>query len=169
MRAVVGATIAVLVLAGAATAGGFDRTYLVPAIKQCPGPASCVPREFESSYTFDAIILRSPASKYLPSGKAPLMLDVRGVRDASHALVTGNLTLKVSSGRVSLPTLGTFPDDSPLVQMAPMSVPLKNGRAMFAYSTGVALPNGIITNGAGVEVLDPEGKRLAVIGSQSKP
>jgi len=157
-----------LAVPAAALAGGYNQTYLVPAIKECPGPASCVPREFESSYTFDAIILRSPKGKYLRSGKPSLILDVRGVRDATHALVNDSLTLIVSSGRVSLPTLGTFPDDSSLTQVAPQSVPLRNGRAKFPYKTP-PIPNGIITNGSSVEVRDPQGHRLAVIGSQSKP
>jgi len=165
-------TLALLALLGvptAAMAGGYNRVYLVPAIKQCPGPASCVPRTFESAYTFDAIILLSPASRYTPSGKPSLILDVRGVRDAAHALVNGNLVLKVISGRVSLPTLGTFPDNSPLTQLPPVSIPLKNGRTRFPYRPPAVAPNGTITNGGSIEVLDPQGNRLAVTGSQAKP
>jgi len=162
------AALAALAVPHVVAAGGYNRVYLVPAIKRCTTASSC-PREFESSFTFDSIVLRSPASKYAPTGKAQLILDVRGVRDASNALVSGNLTLRVLSGRVSLPGLGTFPDDSPLTQQAPISVPLKNGGAKFPYKPSVGLPNGLIVNGGGVEVYDPEGNRLAVTGSQSKP
>jgi hypothetical protein len=64
---------------------------------------------------------------------------------------------------------GTFPDDSPLTRVAPVPIRLKNGGAKrFAYKSPAA-PNGTITNGGGVEILDPEGKRLAVTGSQAKP
>jgi len=47
-------------------------------------------------------------------------------------------------------------------------------RQLAALLAGVVLaspaaPNGTITNGGGVEILDPEGKRLAVTGSQAKP
>lgn len=149
---------------------GTNRVYLVPAVKECPGPATCVPREYESTYTFDAIILLSPGGKYLSTGKKPsLTLDIRGVRDASHALVTGNLTLVILPVRVSLATLGTFPDDSPFTQNAPVQVPITNGATRFPYRPSAVAPNGTLVNGGGVEVLDPDGKRLAVIGTQAKP
>jgi hypothetical protein len=162
------AVLAALAIPHVVAAGGYNRVYLVPAIKRCTTASTC-PREFESSFTFDSIVLRSPASKYQPTGKAQLILDVRGVRDASNALVNGNLTLRVLSGRVSLPGLGTFPDDSPLTQQAPITIPLKNGGAKFPYKPSVGIPNGLIVNGGGVEVYDPDGNRLAVTGSQSKP
>lgn len=154
-------------LAPAAAAGGSNRIYLVPAIKQCPGPASCVPRELESAYTFDSIILMTPASKYSPSGKPTLMLKVRGVRDAAGTLVNGNLTLRILPVRVSLPGIGTFPDGA--FTPAPLPIPLQNGaNPRFSYKTPPA-PNGLIVNGGGVEILDPDGNLLAVTGSQSKP
>ena len=159
-----------LILIGAVTwAGGTSRTYLVPAVKQCPGPASCQPREFESAYTFDSIVLQSSASKYIQPGKPQLQLDIRGVRDASHALVNGTVTAQVVSGRVSLPNFGTFPDDSPLTQQAPIPVTLRNGRGKVSYKSATPVPNGTITNGGGVEVLDPEGHLMAVTGSQARP
>src|SRR5262249_28060647 len=120
-------------------------------------------------YTFDTIILRSPATRYLPVDKPSLVLEVRGVRDPSGAPFTGNLKLKVLSGRVSLADLGTFPDDSPLTQVAPASVPLKNGNARYAYRSEPQAPNGTIVNGGGVELYDPEGNLLAVTGTQAKP
>lgn len=98
-----------------------------------------------------------------------LTLDIRGVRDPSHALVTGNLTLRILPSRVSLPAQGTIPDDSSLTQVPPKAIPIKNGNAHFPYKPGASAPNGTITNGGGVEVLDPDGARLAVIGSQAKP
>ena len=151
------------------TAGGYNRIYLVPAIKECHAASSC-PREFESAYTFDSIILMTPAGRYLPKGKPSLILDIRGVRDPSRALLNGSLTLHVISGRVSLAGFGTFPDKSSLTQVAPVPILLRNGRAKnFPYRPAVEVPNGLITNGGGVEVLDPDGNRLAVTGSQSRP
>jgi hypothetical protein len=159
-----------LVVPAMATAGGYNRVYLVPAVKRCPGPAACVPREFESRYTFDAIVLRTPAQRYLAPNKPSLGLQVRGVRDPSGAPVTGNLTLKVLQSRVSLPSLGTFPDDSPLTVTPPVAVPVKNGNnRKFAYRPPAQPPNGTIVNGGGVEIYDPEGNLLAVTGSQVKP
>src|SRR5262249_2353829 len=98
----------------AVVAAGSNRIYLVPAVKECPGPASCVPRQFESTYTFDTILLHQQAGKYSVPNKPSFIVDVRGVKDASGNLVDGTLSLRLQSGRVSLPTLGTFPDDSPL-------------------------------------------------------
>jgi hypothetical protein len=172
MRAILSAIglAAVLVAPTVATAGGYNRVYLVPAVKECQGPAACVPREFESRFTFDTIVLRSPATRYLPAGKPSLSLEVRGVRDAAGMPVTGDLALKLLPSRVSLPTLGTFPDDSPLTALAPVAVPLKKGsNRKFDYFPPTQPPNGIIVNGGGIEVYDPEGKLLAVTGSQAKP
>jgi hypothetical protein len=160
--------LAALVVPHLAAAGGYSRVYLVPAVKACPTASTC-PREFASSFIFDAIVLHSPATKFMPVGKPSLILEVHGVRDASHALVTGTLTLRVLSGRVSLPGLGTFPDDSPLTQQAPIPVALKNGDARFSYKPSTGVPNGTIVNGGGVEVYDPDGNLLAVTGSQSRP
>jgi|CXWL01.1.fsa_nt_gi hypothetical protein len=161
--------VALLAVPAIATAGGSNRVYLVPAIKECPGPTNCSPREFESTYTFDAVILLAPAARFSPADKPAFVLDIKGVRDAAGALVTGNLSLKISSGRVSLPGFGTLPDGSSLTQVAPIPVPIKNGRARVSYKPPVGAPNGTITNGGGVQVLDPDGKPLAVTGSQSKP
>jgi len=163
----VGALAAAAALPAPAGAGGMNRVYLVPALKQCAGPATCFPRQLESSYTFDSIVLLTPATKYAPAGKPSFVLDVRGVKNASGALVDGNVTLHVLTGRISVPGIGTFPDDAVLV--APVAVALKAGKRRFAYSPAQASPNGLIVNGGGVEVLDPEGHRLAVTGSQSKP
>ena len=160
--------LAVLVIPHAARAGGYNRVYLVPAVKQCTTASTC-PREFESSFTFDAIVLHSPASKYMPAGKPALILDVHGVRDASGTPVNGVLTLRVLSGRVSLPGLGTFPDNSSLTQQAPIPVALRNGDGKLPYKPATGAPAGTIVNGGGVEVYDPDGNLLAVTGSQSKP
>lgn len=154
-------------LAAAPALAGSNRVYLVPALKECPGPATC-PREFASTYTFDTIVLRNAAAKYSPAGKPALSLDFRGVRDAAGTPVTGSLSAHVLSGRVSIPGFGTLPDGSPLAEVAPVPVTLKNGNGKVSY-TPPASPSGLITNGGGVEVLDPEGKLLAVTGSQTKP
>ena len=161
------ALLAALVIPHIAAAGGYNRVYLVPAITPCPTLSTC-PRAFDSSFTFDSIVLRSPATQFLPTGKKPsLILVVHGVRDASHALVTDTLMLRVLAGRVSVPGIGTFPDNSSLTQQAPIPIPLKNGAARFSYKP--ATPNGTLVNGGGVEVYDPDGNLLAVTGSQSKP
>jgi len=162
------ALIVLLVAAPRAFAGGSNRVYLVPALKQCAGPAACT-REFESAYTFDSIVLLTPATKYSSSKKPSLSVDIRGLRDASQALVNGTIVVQVLSGRVSVPTFGTFPDDSTLIQVQPANVTVKNGNARFAYKPPTPAPNGTITNGGGVEVYDPDGHLLAVTGSQSKP
>ena len=167
LRTVLIALAAILVTSHAAMAGGTNRVYLVPALKQCPGPATC-PREFESAYTFDAIVLRNRAAKYSPPGKPQLGLDFLGVRAPGGALFTGTLKVKVLSGRVSLPGFGTLPDDSPLVQIAPLDATIKNGKGKLSYTPPQA-PSGLITNGGGVEVQDPDGQPLAVTGSQTKP
>jgi hypothetical protein len=158
--------VAVLAIPGAAGAGGANRVYLVPALAECPGPATC-PRAFQSACTFETIVLRTSPTRFTPSGKPPFTLDVQGVRDPGGALFTGNLTLRILSGRVSVPGIGTFPDAAPLT--GPVTMPVRNGAVKrFAYDAP-ASPNGTITNGGGVEVLDPDGKRLAVTGSQAKP
>lgn len=150
------------------SAAGLNRVYLVPALVECPGPATC-PRAFASAYTFDSIVLRTPATRYTSGSKPSFVLDLRGVRDPSGAPVNGTLTLRVRSGRVSLPGLGTFPDDSPLTQQAPVSIPLRNGNGKVSYRPATPPPNGLVVNGGGVEVLDPQGQLLAVTGTQSKP
>jgi hypothetical protein len=159
---------ALLTLPPPALAGGYNHVYLVPAIKECTQAATC-PREFESAFTFDSIVLMNPSTKYGSSKKPSLILDIRGVRDASQALVNGDVMVKIVSGRVSIPTFGTFPDGSPLTSVPPKTVTLTNGKARFSYKPDPPAPNGTITNGGGVEVYDPDGKLLAVTGSQSKP
>jgi hypothetical protein len=88
------------------------------------------------------------------------------VRDAAGALVTGNLALRTPAGRVGLPTLGTFPDDSPLTQTAPLPIPLENGNnRKFAYAPSTAIPNGTITNGGGVNA----GEAVAAAPLEKEP
>ena len=158
----------VLALPGSARAGA-NRVYLVPALAACEGPGSC-PRALESAYTYEAIILRTSPSRFTPPDKPAFVIDIRGVRDPAGALLNGNLMLRVLSGRVSIPGIGTFPDNASVTRVPPVPVPVKNGNAKrFAYEAPSETPNGTITNGGGVEVLDPDGKRLAVTGSQAKP
>lgn len=157
----------VLVLSAAAAATAANRVYLVPALAECPGPATCE-RAFESTYTFDAIVLTNPSGKYLVPNKPSLAVEARGVRDATGALVNGTLTVRVLSGRVSIPGIGTFPDASPATRTPPLSLVLKNGKGRVSYKAQ-ATPVGLVQNGGGVEVLDPDGKPLAVTGAQAKP
>jgi hypothetical protein len=86
-----------LALPGPAFAGGYGSVYLVPALAECPGPASCA-RTFESAYTFDAIVLHSRASKYLDDKKPSFLIDLRGVRDPSGALVNGTVRERHGDG-----------------------------------------------------------------------
>ena len=90
------------------------------------------------------------------------------MRDPGGAPFTGTLKVKVLSGRVSIPGFGTLPDGSPLAQVAPIDATVKNGKGKVSYTAPQA-PGGLITNGGGVEILDPDGKTLAVTGSQTKP
>lgn len=155
-----------LLLGAAPALAGYGRVYLVPALVECPGPATC-PRAFESGYTFDAIILRTPATKYSPAKKPTLIVEFRGVRDPAGTPLDGDVTVQVLSGRVSVPGIGTFPDGSPLAQVAPVTVRLRKGRGKLVYRAP-ASPSGLVTNGGGVQVRDPDGKLLAVTGSQSR-
>jgi hypothetical protein len=154
-------------LAATSAHAGWARVYLVPALVECPGPASC-PRQLESTYTFDEIVLRSQSAKYMQPKKPTLIVDFKGVRDASGVPVDGDVQATVLSGRVSIPGFGTLPDGSPLAQQAPIAVQLKKGNGKLVYHAP-ASPSGLLTNGGGVEVRDPQGKLLAVTGSQSKP
>ena len=79
---------AALAVPAIATAGGYNRVYLVPALEAVPRRDPCQPREFQSAYTFDSIVLRSPATRYMPVGKPSLILEVHGVRDPSGAAST---------------------------------------------------------------------------------
>jgi hypothetical protein len=159
-----------LLVPALAAAGGYNRTYLVPALKPCPGAGTCQPLALQSSYTFDTIVLRSPPTRYLPTGKPSLFVQIRGLRDASGTPVTGTLTLKVLSGRVYVPSVGTIGDGSSLTAVAPVQVPVRNGNnPKFSYTPSLQPPAGTIVNGGGVEIYDPEGKLLAVTGTQSKP
>jgi hypothetical protein len=163
--------LAALVISTGASAAGLNRVHLVPALKPCPGFGICPGRQLASRYTFDSMVLRTPASRYLPPDKPTLLLQIRGVRDASGAPVDGELTLKVLSGRVYTPPAGgTLGDDSSLAVQPPVAVPLRNGsNPKFAYRPPQATPPGTLVNGGGVEVYDPEGNLLAVTGSQAKP
>jgi hypothetical protein len=162
--------LAALLAPTVAPAAGYNRVYLVPALKPCPGSGNCPGRELASSYTFDTIVLRSPPGRYLPSGKPTLLLQLRGVRDASGTPVTGTLTLKFLPVRVYTPSVGTIGDESSLTAVAPVPIPLQNGNnPKFAYKSSLQPPAGTLVNGGGIEVYDPEGKLLAVTGSQTKP
>jgi len=44
----------------------------------------------------------------------------------------------------------------------------ERGRAKIPYKTP-DVPRGTVVEGAGITILDPEGRRLATIGSQAAP
>jgi hypothetical protein len=59
----------------------YNIMQLVPALKKCDNTgATCVPRQFESRYTFHDIVLRWRRSNY---ARGPLYLTVIDVRDPS--------------------------------------------------------------------------------------
>ena len=101
-----------------------------------PSRAPACPASSSRAIRSTAIVLRSAATRYLPVGKPSLYpRDPGRAGPVRHAGERG-AELQVVSGRVSLPTLGTFPDDFSLTQVAPVAVPLKNGdERRFSYSS----------------------------------
>ena len=160
-----------LVAAVPASAGGLNRTVLVPVYQKCPA-GNCPPVR-ASSYTFDQMYLYSPRAPYSGPGKLALMIQVKGLKDASGALVTGQLTVKIPASRVTILSqgIGTIADGSPLAEQPPYVVDVKNGSARAKFVTPDSTPeHGLVVNTFGAPVvLDPEGKELASTGTQSKP
>jgi hypothetical protein len=160
---------AALVPAGA-HAAAFNRIWLVPGLKECPGPGTCLPVERASTYTFDRILLRSSAARYSVPGKVTLIVELKGVRDASGALVSGpGFTVRTSGGRIGIPSIGTFPDSFGEAASPTLPLELRNGAGKLTYRTPEETPPGIVTNGGQVFVLDPAGNVLATSGTQGRP
>lgn len=161
-----------LLVAREATAGGLNRTYLVPAYDACPA-GNCFPPTRSSPFTFDQIILYSSAQPYSGPGKLALQVRIKGLKDGTGAPFTGTVTLNVGKSRVTILTnsIGTFADDSPFVPIVPYEITVKNGAGRFKYSTPDETPaNGLIVNSLGTPtLLDPDGKAIATTGTQSKP
>ena len=153
-----------------ALAGGLNANYLVPAFVACPGPQTCGSPRRESRFTFDVAILRSPRVKYTSPSKPSVVVELRGVKDASGAPVTSNdFTVRLAVGQVTLPTLGiTVPPGHPLLQVPPVSITLKKGNGHVSYRPFAQAPPGTVAEGGNVTVFDSDGKRLATVGAQFK-
>jgi hypothetical protein len=167
------ACLSAVALPALAFAGGFNKTYLVPAFLGCAGPATCAPQR-ESLYRFDSAVLRNSASRFLVPGKVAFMFEIKGVRDGGGNLVTTNTAdrsddFKLVSipGQITITGLGTFPADAIPEVVLPLD--LKNGAGKLSFKTPEATPPGLVSDGGGIVVLDNQGKRLAVVGAMSKP
>jgi hypothetical protein len=164
----------ILVASVPALAGGLNKSVLVPVYARCPGSGNCQP-VLASSYSFDEMALYSSRKPYSGPNELALMIRVKGLKDASGALVTGRITVVVPGTRVTiLPSgggFGTFGDTSPAVQQAPYVVEVKNGSGRGKFLTPPSTPErGLVANSFGSPIVyDPEGKELASTGSRSKP
>ena len=175
------ALVAAVVLLPALALAGMNRTYLVPAYKPCPGgQTSCVPQGPASTFTFDQVILKSRPSPFIKANQVAVVIELKGVRDASGALVTtdtadpaDDFILRTPAGRVTLLAglnLQLEPG-SPLSPATEVRVDLKNGKGRASLTTPEETPsNGLIQQSLGVpELLDNQGNLLAVTGARSKP
>ena len=167
------APLVVLLLAPTAFAGGFNTTYLVPAYVVCPGPDICGAPQRESRFTFESATLRSPRGQFTDPKKPSFVVELKGVKDETGALVSGSgFTAQIASGQVNLflPTPLTLPAGFPLAQVLPVEISLNNGHSRTSYKSDPknTAPAGTVTEGGGVTVYDSDGKRLATIGSQFK-
>jgi hypothetical protein len=117
--------------------------------------------------------LFSPRAPYSGPNKLALMIQVKGLKDANGALVTGRLTVSIPASRVTILSqgIGTIADGSPLAAQPPYVIDVKNGSARAKFLTPASTPeHGLVVNTFGAPVvLDPEGKELASSGTQSKP
>jgi hypothetical protein len=172
---------ATLTLVPALALAGMNRTYLVPAYKPCPnGQTSCAPPGPSSTFTFEQVILKSRPSPFIKPNQVSLIVELKGVRDASGALVTtdpanpaDDFILRTGAGRVVL-LAGTnlqLEPGSPLVPVTDLRIDLKNGKGSATLKTPEETPtNGLINQSLGVpELLDNQGNPLAVTGARSRP
>lgn len=173
--------VAAVALVPALALAGMNRNYLVPAYKPCPGPqTTCVPLGPASTFTFDQAILKSRPTQFIKANQVSLVIELKGVRDASGALVTTDTSnpaddfiLRISAGRVTLLSginLQLEPG-SPLSPATEVRINLKNGKGRASLTTPDETPsNGLITQTLGTpELLDNQGNTLAVTGARSKP
>jgi hypothetical protein len=170
-----------LTLVPALALAGMNRTYLVPAYKPCPNAqTSCAPQGTASTFTFEQALLKSRPAPYIKPNQVSVIVEVKGVRDASGALVTtdpsnpaDDFVLRTGAGRVVL-LAGTnlqLEPGSPLVPVTEVRFDLKNGKGTGALRTPEETPtNGLINNSIGVpELYDNQGNPLAVTGARTRP
>jgi len=119
------------------------------------------------------LAIRQAMGRERGTGKLALMLQVKGLKDASGSPVTGRLTVEIPASRITILSqgIGTLGENSPLAAQPPYVVDVKNGAARAKFLTPSTTPgNGLIVNTFGAPVVyDPEGKELASTGTQSKP
>ena len=182
------ALLAVFLVPAPTLAGRVGATYLIPAYESCPRgvtttttlipPPPCVPATRESSFTFDSAVLKTSAPRYIAGGKVAFVLAVKGVRDAAGNLVTTDPANSADDFAVVSPpgqiTL-TFLNETvaPGVLSGPVVVrfDLKNGAGKVVYRIpgDQPIPDGVISEGGSVFIVDNQGKRLATVGAQSPP
>ncbi len=164
-----------LVLAVAGTAaGGLNRSYLVPIYEACPGSGNCFPPKLASTYSFESAILYSSPKPYSGPKKLAVMVAIKGLKDASGNLVTGQVQLRIPASRITLLgslNLGTIGDNNPIAAEQIYKVDVKNGSGRQAFTTPDVTPaHGLTANAFESPVLyDPDGNPLASTGTQSKP
>ena len=180
MRALLRAVVLAALLPALARAG-MNRNYLVPAYKPCPAEqTSCAPQGPASTFTFEQAVLKSKPSPYIKPNQVSLVIDLKGVRDASGALVTtdssnpaDDFILRTPAGRITL-LAGTnlqLEPGSPLVPVTDVRIDLKNGKGHASLTTPAETPtHGLINQSLGVPaLLDNQGNLLAVTGARSQP
>lgn len=163
-------------LSAAAARAGFDTSHLVPAYAPCsPGTTSC-PAVLESRFAFERAVLKAANRRWLQDGKVALVVELRGVRDESGALVQGDpsdpgddFVLVLPGTQVSV--LGTTYAPGVLAGETRIPIEITNGkgRASFRPPAGGESSGVVAEAGAPPYVLDPDGNRLAVAGTRAKP
>lgn len=167
-----------LLIGTANTAGaGMNRTYLVPAYAACQ-VGVCAPT-LESVFRFDEAALISSQARYTGPGKLALIIDMKGVRDASGALLTtdpandaDDFLMVIPESRVTLLSgalVGTLAPG--LAGDTIYRFDVAKGRVRKRFTTPDITPErGLVTEVLGTPaVLDNQGKRLAVTGVRTKP
>jgi hypothetical protein len=163
-----------LSLCAAPAPAALNRSIMVPIYAPCPGSGNCFPPVLASSYTFEKVYLYSSSQPYTGPGKLALMVVVKGLRDASGALATVRLTLRLPPSRITIlsqPGVGTLGETSPLSPETVYTVDVQNGAARARFRTPEATPQrGLVVNTFASPVLyDPDGNPLASTGAQAKP
>jgi hypothetical protein len=177
MRSLDGAMLAFLLMP-ALVGAEMNVTDLVPAYAPCPGGrSSCTPVK-ESSFSFDRALLKSPRGSFIGPNKVSLVVELRGVRDASGALVTtstgdaaDDFVVVIPPGRTVLVEQGLqLEPSSPLVPQTSFRIDLKNGKGRTAYKTPPETPtSGLVSEATTTPVvMDNQGKRFAVSGARSR-
>jgi hypothetical protein len=170
-------TFILLLCAAGSASAGMNRTSMVPAYAACH-VGVCTPT-LESTFHFDDVTLFSSQAKYTGPGKLALMIDIKGLRDASGALVTtdpGNdaddFLVVIPESRTTLLSgalVGTLSPGIAGDQVYRLDVTKGHVRKRFA-TPDITPEHGLVTQVLGNPMLlDNEGNPLAVTGARSKP